>query len=41
MGLSNNLLLGDPGDFTCLFGCPGQATLYDVLRFTTRGTPDS
>jgi hypothetical protein len=34
MGLSNNLLLvGDPGDFTCPFGCPGHATLYDVLRF--------
>ena len=35
MGLSNNLLLvGDPGDFTCPFGCSGHATLYDVLRFS-------
>ena len=35
MGLANNLLpVGGPGDFTCPFGCPGNATLYDVLRFS-------
>jgi hypothetical protein len=35
LALANNILVvGDPGDFRCIFGCPGQVTFYDIARFS-------
>jgi hypothetical protein len=35
MALANNLLLiGDPGDRRCIFGCPGAVSTYDMNRMS-------
>jgi hypothetical protein len=35
MALANNLLLiGDPGDRRCIFGCPGAVRTYDMNRMS-------
>ena len=34
IALANNwLMVGHLGDERCPFGCPGEATVYDVNRF--------